>query len=184
VRNRRSATLRQRGRSSNHPAAIVPVPTGGAAAIHARNRSQMTGRMVFLATAILSLAAPAATAARDGRPAEAIITLHRLGSTDWQLDIENATPASATITQVIRSAPVGLKVERIVRSSKGTCSRSSGGFRCKTLLEAPYCPTCTGDRLTIDFKGTAARRHWVRTSSGGYWAQHAMQSGHATLIAS
>jgi hypothetical protein len=140
--------------------------------------------MVFLATAILVLAAPAATAASDGRPAEAIITLHRLGSRDWQLDIENATPASPTITQVIWLAPVGLKVERIVRSRKGTCNRLSGGFRCKTLLEAPYCPTCRGDRLTIDFKGTAARRDWVRTSSGGYWAEHALQSGHATLIAS
>ena len=150
----------------------------------------MAPRILTLATVIMAFAVPAA---RAGNPAatangkqvvvEAIMTLHRLGSEEWQLDIENSTPVAVTIRQIRWSAPAGMKVERIVASSGGRCRLSGGGFRCKTRLAGPSCPTCQGGDLTVHFKGTGPGRTWVHTRTGGYWEQEPLLNGHAVLIA-
>jgi hypothetical protein len=143
----------------------------------------MTARIFILATAILALAAPLATAASEQQPsAEAVMTLRSLGSGYWRLDVQNATPTPVTIKQVTWSAPDGLNVERIKKSAGGTCQLSAGGFQCRTQLAAPSCRTCVGQGLTVDFKGTGLEATWVPTTYGGYWEQHALTPGHATLV--
>jgi hypothetical protein len=145
----------------------------------------MTTRTFVLATVILALAAPAATAAKGKQVAvEAIMTLQRLGSEDWQLDIQNSTPLPVTITQIGWTAPVGLKVERITRSQGGTCKLSTRGFQCKTQLAAPTCGGCGGEVLIVRFQGAGPGRTWVKTRGGGYWVDKALQPGHAVLTTS
>jgi hypothetical protein len=145
----------------------------------------MTARIFIPTCVILGLVAPVATAAKETRVAvEAIITLHRLGSENWQLDIENSTPAPVTIRQITWEPPTGLTVGRIVNSLGGTCTPSDGGFQCKTKLAAPSCRTCKGDDLTVHFKATGLDARWVTTSTGGYWEYDALQPGHAVLVAS
>jgi hypothetical protein len=149
-------------------------------------------RIFLLTTATVAVAVPATAAvgpvatAGKGRhvAVEATMTVHRLGSADWQLDIENSTPEAVTITRITWSPPANLKVGAIERSSGGTCTRWSAGFRCRTHLAGPSCPTCQGDDLTVRFGGSGPTRKWVRSSSGGYWEQEPLQSGHAVLIAS
>lgn len=150
-------------------------------------------RIFILATALGTLAAPAAIAVSPAAtpgtakhvPVEAIMTLRRLGSEAWQLEIENSTPLAVTISQVTWSAPAGMKVHRIVGSSGGACKLFSGGFRCRTQLAGPSClTTCRGGALRVLFEGTGPKRRWVRTGSGGYWEQEPLQNGQAVLIAS
>jgi hypothetical protein len=145
----------------------------------------MTARIVILATAILALASPAASAAPMEPPAVAIVTLQRLGSEDWQLDILNSTPVPVTIRYVTWTAPAGLKVGRITWSHGGRCELPSGALHCETHLAAPACRSCEGDRLSVRFKGTGLPpRRWVETSTGGYWAITSFGVGRAVFIAS
>jgi hypothetical protein len=145
----------------------------------------MTARIFILASAILALAVPAATAANNNPVAvEAIMTLRSLGGANWILDVQNSTPAPVTIRQVSWTAPDGLNFDRIVSSHGGTCVPSGDGFQCTTQLAPPSCATCTGGDLSVQFKGTGPGRKWVPTSSGGYWEYQALQTGHADLIAS
>jgi hypothetical protein len=143
----------------------------------------MTARIFILAIAIMALAAPLATAAGEQQVSpEAVITLRSLGSGYWRLDVQNTTSAPVTIKQVTWTAPEGLTVERIRKSLGGTCRLAGGGFQCRTQLAAPSCGTCTGQDLTVDFKGTGLEATWVPTSYGGYWVQHALTSGRAELV--
>jgi hypothetical protein len=143
----------------------------------------MTARIFILATAILALAAPFAAAAREQEvSAEAVMTLRSLGNGSWRLDIQNMTTTPVTITQVTWTAPDGLTVDRIKKSVDGTCQLSGGGFQCRTQLAPPSCGTCPGGDLTVDFRGTGLEATWVPTSYGGYWVQHALTTGHATLV--
>lgn len=145
----------------------------------------MTARVFVVATAILTLAAPAATAAKGRQvKVEAIMTLQRLGSEDWQLDLQNSTPLPVTITQITWTAPAGVRVERITEIRGGRCKLSSGGFQCKTQLAAGSCMSCKGDELSVQFKGTGPGRKWVKTSSGGYWVAAALGPGRAVIVAS
>ena len=145
----------------------------------------MTARIFILASAILALAVPAATAANNNPVAvEVIMTLRSLGSANWVLDVQNSTPAPVTIRQVTWTAPDGLNVDRIVSTHGGTCVRAGGGFQCTTQLAPPPCTSCTGGDLSVRFKGTGPGRKWVARSSGGYWQYEALQPGHADLIAS
>jgi hypothetical protein len=138
--------------------------------------SVVGARIFILATAIVALAATmaaavslAATAGQGTQvPVEAIMTLHRLGNADWQLDIENSTPLAVKITQITWSPPASMKVGPLDGSSAGNCTRWSSGFRCRTHLAGPSCPNCQGDDLTVRFDGSGPKRKWVRTSSGGY----------------
>jgi hypothetical protein len=128
----------------------------------------MTARIFILTTVTLALTAAAAAAAKESQvQVEAIITLHRLGSENWQLDIQNSTPAPVTIRQVDWQAPTGLTVRRIVNSPGGTCTPSEAGFQCKTKLAAPSCPTCQGVDLTVHFKATGLDARLVTTTTGG-----------------
>jgi hypothetical protein len=140
------------------------------------------------ATAIAALAVPAAIAVTPAKgtqvPVEAILTLRRLGSGNWQLDIENSTPLPVTISRITWSAPAGLKVDRIEGSSGGACRLYKSGFRCWTRLAGPLCATCSGSDLSVHFAGTGPKRRWVRTRSGGFWEQEPLQNGHAVLVAS
>jgi hypothetical protein len=152
----------------------------------------MDVRILVVATAIAALAAPAAMAVTPAAtraagqqvPVEAIMTLHRLGSEDWQLDIENSTPLAVTIRRITWSAPAGLKVDRIVGSSRGVCKLYGRGFRCWTRLAGPLCPTCQGSDLSVHFEGSGPKRRWVGTGTGGFWEQEPLQNGHAVLVAS
>ena len=91
----------------------------------------MTARIFILASAILALAVPAATAANNNPVAvEAIMTLRSLGSANWILDVQNSTPAPVTIERVTWTDPTGLKVGRIVTSHGGTCAAAGSGFQC------------------------------------------------------
>jgi hypothetical protein len=147
--------------------------------------TRMRARMLILTAAMLVIAVPAAPAARHRRiPAEAIMTLRRLGGFGWRLDIENSTPLPVVITQVRWTAPVGLQIERIVDSLGGTCARSSGGLRCRTRVEAPSCAACHGGVLTVVFRAAGPDRRWVETRSGGYWAQDPLHDGRARLVVS
>jgi hypothetical protein len=149
-----------------------------------QERRRMRARTFILAMAILALAVPAATAAGEKRVAvEAIVTLRLLGSENWQLDIQNSTPASVTIRHVTWSAPAGLTVMRIQHSVQGHCVQTGNGFRCTTWLEPPTCSNCLGDDLRVEFKGSGLERRWVKTSYGGYWQQRPLASGHASLVA-
>jgi hypothetical protein len=142
-------------------------------------------RMLVVTAAILALAAPAATAAKGKQiRVEAIMTLRQLGSGQLQLDVENSTPLPVVITQITWTAPAGVKVKRITGSRGGTCKLSDGGFQCKTKLAAPSCLRCTGDDLTVRFKGTGPGRRWVATGSGGYWLVDVLHAGHAVIVAS
>jgi hypothetical protein len=143
----------------------------------------MTARIFTLATAIMALAVPLATAAGEPPvPTEAVMTLRSLGSGYWRLDVQNTTTAPVTIKQVTWSAPDGLRVDRIKRSRGGTCQLSGGGFQCRTQLAAQPCGACTGQDLTVDFKGAGLEATWVPTSYGGYWVQHALTPGRAELV--
>lgn len=152
----------------------------------------MTARIVILATAIVVLAPPTASAVtpaaagkRQQVPVEAVMTLHRLPGNDWQLDVENSTPLAVTISQITWSPPAGMKVGRIVSTSGGRCTRWRGGFRCRTQLVGPSCLSCQGADLTVRFDGTGPRRRWVRTTgSGGFWEQQPLENGRAVLTAS
>jgi hypothetical protein len=145
----------------------------------------MTVRILMLTTAILALAASAATAANVQPVAvEAIMTLRSLGSEDWQLDIQNSSLAPVTIKQITWEAPAGVKVDRIVGSHGGTCRLSDSGFQCKTHLAVAASPSSGGDDLTVHFKGPGPKPSWVATGSGGYWSWQALQPGRAVLITS
>jgi hypothetical protein len=161
--------------------------TAIATAIGRRRETEMTAARMFLVTAaILALgAAPAATAARGKRVAvEATMTLHRLGSRHFQLDIENTTPLPVVFTRITWTAPAGVKVRRITGSRGGRCKLSGGGFRCTTQLASPSCLRCAGDALTVRFDGTGPGRRWIPTRSGGYWLVGVLHTGHAVIVAS
>jgi hypothetical protein len=145
----------------------------------------MTSRILILAGAIMTLAAPVATAATiNPVPAEAIMTLRWLGDASWTLNIQNSTPAPVAIRHVTWTAPDGLIVNRIVSVHGGTCAPSGGGFQCTTQLASPSCASCAGGDLTVQFKATGPGRTWVATSSGGYWQNSALAPGHADLTVS
>ena len=119
----------------------------------------MTARIFILASAILALAAPFATAASHQQVSpEAVMTLRSLGGGSWRFDIQNTTATPVTIDQVTWTAPDGLTVDRIKKSSGGTCRLSGSGFQCQTKLAAPSCRTCVGQELTVDFKGFASAK--------------------------
>jgi len=137
------------------------------------------------ATFALATQAPTATPANEKQVAAlAIMTLQRLGNTDWQLEIRNSTPRPVTITQITWTAPAGLNVERITNIRGGACKLSDGGLQCKTHLAAPSCRSCMGDSLSVRFIGTGPQREWADTGSGGYWVSNGFRSGRAVIVAS
>jgi hypothetical protein len=145
----------------------------------------LTPAIVALAVAATAAVSPAANAGKRRHvPVEAIMTLRRLGGAEWQLDIENSTPLAVTISQITWSPPADMAVGPLDGSSGGTCTRWSSGFRCRTHLAGPSCPTCQGDELIVRFDGRGPGRKWVRTGSGGYWEQGPLRNGHAVLVAS
>jgi hypothetical protein len=114
---------------------------------------------------------------------QADMTLQRIDDETWQLYVENASRNAVAISWITWTAPVGLKVEQITNSSGGTCRLAGGGFECRTQLAPPSCPTCEGEGLTVNFKGTGFDGRYVKTSYGGYWVQQGWRPGGAAIIA-
>jgi hypothetical protein len=126
----------------------------------------------------------AASAAKQKQvPVEANMVLVRIDAENWQLYVENSSRLTVAIGWVTWTAPDGLKVERIVSSTGGTCRLSNGRFECKTQLAPPRCPTCEGEGLTVNFKGTGFEGKFIKTTYGGYWDQHGWEPGGVAVIA-
>jgi hypothetical protein len=83
------------------------------------------------------------------------------------------------------TAPDGLKVERITSTVGGRCRVSAAStIECRTQLAPGSCPTCEGEALTVNFKGTGFTGQWMKTSYGGYWLQYGWDTGGVAIIVS